>query len=91
MAVSRTIACAGLLLSLAAGCAAPVESEKVAATEQELTAVTNIDFNGYPLGPLGAPWTVNTATGGTVTVVNGSGTTAQSANLSRRFYRAIGP
>ena len=28
---------------------------------------------------------------GSVTVLNGSGTTAQSANLSRRFYRAIGP
>jgi hypothetical protein len=59
-----------LLVSLAGSCMSDVESENAAALEEDLTNVTNIDFTSYAQGPLGSPWTVNTASGGTLSVVS---------------------
>jgi hypothetical protein len=69
MPISKAVAFAALALSFAAGCA-PDDAEELAVNEQALTAVTNIDFSSYPAGPLGSPWTVNTASAGTLSVVN---------------------
>lgn len=60
--LSGAIGCAGYDPSNAEG---PVESH-----EQALTQVVAVDFESYPLGPLGSPWSVSPSTGpSTVNVV----------------------
>lgn len=70
MPITKTVSFAALLLLMSGGCLEAIDAEEVDALEQDLTTVTSIDFSGYPLGALGAPWTVNTASSGTLTVAN---------------------
>ncbi|HKP56771.1 MAG TPA: hypothetical protein VJV78_08625 [Polyangiales bacterium] len=73
MSISRASVLTGLFVLTIGSCALPVEeTADVVGTGEELSGVLNIDFTGYALGPLGSPWTVNTASAGTLTVASTS-------------------
>lgn len=89
MHVAKPIALIALALSFVLGCSQAVEEQDVVGSEQALSSVTDIDFSEYPLGPLGAPWTTNTVTNGTVTVVNATADHGKVLRAHSENYSSI--
>ena len=62
----------GVVLALGwLGCADVDQfGDPVGVAEEALSTVIDINFTGYPTGPLGSPWTVTTSGSGKATVVS---------------------
>ena len=85
MPISKTVLFAVSLLALGASCASSDDNseEELAVSDQALTAVASFNFSSDPIGPLGAPWTVNSTTGGSLSVVN---STADHGKVLRAHF-----